>query len=121
MRLWVSGDGAEETRTLYNWLRADQGLTRHAEIRAGGSDPTRMGALDVIDIVLSQVTGLSALALAVASWRQSRSRPQPVTITRPDGETLVFHEPQQVDPEIIKAFLAADRSGRDENPGRLEP
>ncbi|MFG3708343.1 hypothetical protein ACGF7U_26905 [Micromonospora sp. NPDC047670] len=119
VRVRIAVDGAEEIHTLYVWLRSDLELARGAEVCAVATDPTRMGALEVIDVVLTQATSLSALALAVVSWRQSRSRPEPVTITRPDGGTLTIGDPRQVDAEVIRAFLADDATGPGEGPRQV--
>jgi hypothetical protein len=118
MYVSIETTGHGETAALYGWLRRDPNLTRHADVAGGRpADPTIMAALEVIDVVLTHATGIATLALSVLAWRQSRPRPAPVTITRPDGRTLTVGGDPAVTAAFIVAFLAgsdpATRSGPD--------
>jgi hypothetical protein len=79
-----------------------------------------MGLLDVVDVVLTHVTGLSALALALTAWRRSRSRPAPITITRPDGQVLTIGGEPEITSDLIVRFLSAtdDAASSTPRPGR---
>jgi hypothetical protein len=108
----TAGDG--EAAALYGWLRRDRDLARCADVVGGGrADPTSMSALEVIDVVLTHVTGIATLALSVFAWWQSRPRSAPVTIIRPDGRRLTVGGDPAVTAEVIVAFLTDSDSGSD--------
>lgn len=70
------------THSLFRWLSRDPGTRGSARVTlAGGRAEGYMGALDVINVFLTQATGLASLAVAIASWRDSRSGPAPLRIT----------------------------------------
>jgi hypothetical protein len=70
-----------------------------------------MGALEVVDIVLTHATAVSSLALAVVAWRQARGKPESITITRPDGRQLTIRGGSDLAAEVIAEFLAGDTGG----------
>lgn len=68
--------------SLYRWLLRDRDLSRCGAVSLGGeAAPGEMGLPDVINVVLTQTTGLLTLALSYLSWRDSRSKAPPVRIT----------------------------------------
>jgi hypothetical protein len=117
VRVLIDADGGDRTVALLGWLRRDPGVTRHATVTGRASaDPTAMSALDVIDVVLTHTTGLGTLALALLAWRHSRPSPGPITLTRPDGQTLTING--TVSADLITAFLSGGSggSGGDQSP-----
>ncbi|WP_405583435.1 hypothetical protein [Streptomyces sp. NBC_01190] len=66
-------DGVPALYDFFRWLRDDQdgpGDVRLANAAAGR--PGAMGALEVIQVVLSQSTAMVSLAMQYVSWRHSR-------------------------------------------------
>src|SRR5688572_3410852 len=99
----------DDAQALYHWLRADASVKVHGSVTARPSrDPTRMSALDLVDVVLTHAEGMSALALAVLAWRQSRVNQGTVRLTRSDGLTLTIAPGSTVSAETISNFLADD-------------
>jgi hypothetical protein len=116
VRVLVAADGGYEINALFNWLRQDRRLNRHSVISPRRPDEaTGLSALDVIDVVLTHLTAITSLALAIVAWRQSRPRSGPVTITRPDGRSMTVDGPPERAAELIVAFLNEDSSGRAAN------
>jgi hypothetical protein len=83
VQLRVECDSTAEVESLYRWLRREQAVRVDGELtRAPSDDPETMGTLlDVLTLIIGSGLSAGQLALAVASWRDSR-RPAPnVTIT----------------------------------------
>lgn len=91
VELRLECESTEDIESLHRWLRQEQ------EVRVDGAlarvlddDPEAMGALlDVLTLVIGSGLSAGQLALAVASWRDSR-RPSPkvtITHTAADGAT----------------------------------
>ncbi|MGA5301914.1 effector-associated constant component EACC1 [Nucisporomicrobium flavum] len=81
----------EDAESLHRWLRREDAVRVDGRLaRARSDDPQTMGTLlDVLTLVIGSGLSAGQLALAVASWRDSR-RPSPkVTIvhTAADGAT----------------------------------
>jgi hypothetical protein len=104
----IAGSDPAESAALYHWLRADLNLARTAQVRAGQPAAGQLGAVEIINLVLTHVTGIASLGLAVAGWRRSRARPGPTTITRADGKSLTVDGPPEVVAETIERFLSED-------------
>ncbi|MEV4624816.1 hypothetical protein AB0J90_00800 [Micromonospora sp. NPDC049523] len=104
-------DDPAASAELFDWLRADAGLVRSAEVRPGPADPGKLGALEIIDVLLGQATAISGLALAVDAWRRSRSRPETITISREDGATLTLPSGDAGNVDVIRQFLAEEDGG----------
>lgn len=97
----LSVPDAAEGNSLYAWLsEAEVG-----EVTAPPPPPGQMGAFDVVDVLLTHATGLSGLAVAVATWIGTRRTPPAVTFTRPDGAKLTIAAGAEPDPELIEKFL----------------
>jgi hypothetical protein len=111
VRVRILADDPVELNALFGWLRADPALAREAGVRSAPPGAGSMGALDVVDVVLTHVTAVSSLAVSVLTWRRSRPRPAPVTIVRADGSRLTVDDSARLTPEMISEFLAA---GEDE-------
>jgi hypothetical protein len=83
LRIEVSSDaGNLAVSSLYRWLLRDPDARRDATVSldADASDGA-MGSLDIINVVLTQATSIASLAVAIASWRDSRSKPASIKIT----------------------------------------
>ena len=117
MRVRLTVTAADDAAALYEWLRTDPGLARRAEVTAGPPEPGHLGALEIIDVVLTQATAVASLALAVAGWRRSRSGRTSVTVTRADGATLTVEGPPEHTGPVIERFLAREKDGGGEDGG----
>jgi hypothetical protein len=90
VRLRLECDSTAEAESLHRWLRREQGVRVDGELaRAPSTDPEAMGTLlDVLTLVIGSGLSAGQLALAVASWRESRRPAAPrvmITHTAADG------------------------------------
>jgi Effector Associated Constant Component 1 len=91
VRIGIEGEGgSQEMLSLFRWLSRDPDARRYVPVSleddgAGGT----MGAADVISAVLTQVTSIGTLAVAIASWRDSRAQPAPVKIAAGDRSVII--------------------------------
>ena len=111
MKVRIGMDDASASADLFDWLRADAGLVRSAEVLPGPADPEKLGALEIVDVVLGQATAISSLALAVEAWRRSRTCPETIVIRRADGATLTLPSGDAGNAEVIRQFLAEEDGG----------
>jgi hypothetical protein len=67
----------EVVHDFYKWLRADTDVARNCVVgfRDPAHDSGRMGAADIVNIVLSNAIAMGSFLVAYAGWR--RSRPEP--------------------------------------------
>lgn len=73
MELCVMADGDEESVVdLQSWLADDPWTAQLPVSTVVGHGPT-MGALEALDIVLSNTTDIANFALAYVTWRTTRS------------------------------------------------
>ncbi|MET8281748.1 hypothetical protein [Micromonospora sp. NPDC005174] len=121
LRVRILADGPAELNALYGWLRIDPALARKADVRSAPPPAGSMGALDVVDVVLTHATAVSSLAVSVLAWWQSRPRSSSVTIVRSDGHRLTVDDASQVTAEMIAQFLAADHTASDGPDGDARP
>ncbi|MFF0159804.1 hypothetical protein ACFYRY_20045 [Streptomyces sp. NPDC005263] len=107
----VEDDGNTTLTDLYRWFRQDDDLRRHAEVRLRPPRQTGgfMGALEVIDLVLSQGFAAANLALAYAAWRAGRPAAPPVTITI-DGVSVTVRDGSE---ESVRQIVELLRSRND--------
>jgi hypothetical protein len=92
VRVRVTDDAVDESRSLLSWLRDEPAIRRHGvpTLPAGDGEPGHMGAgQEVLTLVLG--TGLSAaqLVVSIIMWRASRGRPVRVIIEHDDREVPV--------------------------------
>jgi hypothetical protein len=91
VRLRLECDSTADAESLHRWLRREQAVRVDGELAPGSAgDPEHMGTLlDVLTLVIGSGLSAGQLALAVASWRDSR-RPAPtVTITHTAADGTV--------------------------------
>lgn len=111
VRVQIAMEDPAASAELFDWLRMDADLVGGAQVRPGPAAPGKLGALETIDVVLSQATAITSLALSVETWRRSRSHPEVVTITRRDGATLTLPSGDATNADAIRQFLAEDDDG----------
>jgi hypothetical protein len=100
--------------SLYRWLVRDPEMKQHAEVSlASGGAAGDMGALDVINIALTQAISLLSLAVAYAAWRDSRSKAPPITITIEGGASATLGRDSEENARLkLAALLEMPSSGR---------
>lgn len=99
----ASGEDAE---SLHRWLREEQTIRVDGHLaRAHSTNPEMMGAvLGVLTLIIGSGLTAGQLALAIASWRDSR-KPSPrvmIVHTATDGSTTVI---EAEDPGTLTAAL----------------
>jgi hypothetical protein len=117
MRVLISSESDEQINALYRWFQADDDVARSARVSIGRPrELGSMGALETIDVVLTHAVAIGNLALAFMAFRQSRTNSSPLTITRPDGQTLTTDGSPEVTSEVITRFLSGGNDGAGDQP-----
>ncbi|GAA0799797.1 effector-associated constant component EACC1 [Spirilliplanes yamanashiensis] len=111
MRVRIATADGVEGNALYSWLRGDPALVRDADVSAPEPAAGEMGAMEVVDVVLTHGAALGGLAVSVATWLGTRTRRSTITITRADGATLTVSDADEVSPGLIEDFLNGDDRG----------
>ncbi|GGM66658.1 hypothetical protein GCM10011608_59970 [Micromonospora sonchi] len=114
----TADDSGDELRRLGHWLLDDDDVVRSAEvsIRPSGQ-PGQMGGLEVIDVVISNAVGLASLAIAYASWRNSRRQHLSVTFTRDDGLEVTVRSGSPADIQKLSDLLSKPYESHDIDQG----
>lgn len=95
--------GEDAVLPLYQWLAADPDVQHNTTLSFGNPQQGDMGALDVINVVLSNTIAFSGLVVAIASWRDSRRGAPGVEIEK-DGVRVSVADGS---PETIRAVIDA--------------
>lgn len=114
MRVRIATADGVAGNALYSWLRGDPTLPNDTDVSMPSPRADSMGALDVLDVVLTHATALGSLAVSVATWLGTRAEPPMVTITRWDGATLTIRDGTAIDAGLIEKFLNEGRGDADE-------
>ncbi|MFF7330985.1 hypothetical protein [Streptomyces sp. NPDC008150] len=89
------GAGAAEPASLRRWLVEEPQVRRNAVVTLKapvGAEPGAMGgALEVVNVVLTQGIALGSLVVAVLTWRGTRPRPPQVTLEH-DGTVVTLRD-----------------------------
>ncbi|MFG1955948.1 hypothetical protein [Micromonospora sp. NPDC048830] len=96
----------DDQGSLYRWLMLDPEVRRDATVTLTPAPPKAGemgGALDVINVVLSNGIAIGSLLVAVSSWRESRPRP-PVTRIERDGISIAIED---ASPETVRRVVEA--------------
>ncbi|MGI5352006.1 effector-associated constant component EACC1 [Streptomyces sp. CA-250714] len=102
----VLGDDTTVTADLYQWLRDDPGIRRHAELELVSTpgDGTAMGALEVISLVLDQGFAAANLGFAYAAWRAARPTAPPLTVTVEGRQLTVSGGSEEEVARLVRAL-----------------
>ena len=108
LTITVDGDDASALGSLHGWLRRDRELAAQADIGTSYHQVSgAMGALDVVDVVLTHMTGLSTLVLAVTAWRQTRRQPARPTFVINGVEIIATDDAAETLAALQRAARAA--------------
>lgn len=101
--------------SLRRWLMAERRLRGHAVVSATPAVqvPGQMGgALDVVNVVLSNSIALGSLITSVAAWRNSRPRPPQIRLER-GGSVVTLYDSS---PELVERILRQWNETSDSEP-----
>jgi hypothetical protein len=96
----------QPTGSLYRWLALDPQVRRETTVSIAPAPPgagDMGGAIDVINVILSNSIAVGSLLVAVSSWRESRPRPPTIRIER-DGVSVTI---QDASPETVRNVVEA--------------
>lgn len=93
----LNGDGSLALTSLFRWLTRDPDVRRHVAVsfRPSTSKDT-MGALDVINAILTQATSISTLAVSIAAWRDSRAKPPAIKVTAGERSVIISTDSTEI-------------------------
>ncbi|MFL6110815.1 MAG: effector-associated constant component EACC1 [Catenulispora sp.] len=123
-----AGESDEATlRSLYDWLRLEQGLTANAEIAFGStdSDEGTLGAslpeyLSLLPFAIGVIDALDLVA-SIDRWIKARRPPEGVVLANSRGETVLIKTSDDHTVAKVADLLAAEPAGSgDEVPDGLE-
>ncbi|MGW4438017.1 effector-associated constant component EACC1 [Streptomyces sp. NPDC004596] len=109
--VWVE-PAVGELGSLQGWVRSDPQVrwSTAVEMRGRAPEPGEMGsALDVLEFVTGNGWSAASFVLAVASWRQTRSRRPRVEIRRGDTVIVLTEGSQEEIERATRALDAAER------------
>ncbi|MGW7692243.1 effector-associated constant component EACC1 [Streptomyces asiaticus] len=111
-----AAEGSPGVLDLHRWLTADPDVAGAAEMALVDEEDRddTLGGIEAISIVVSNLTSLGNLLLAVATWRDARASGADTRAER-DGVSLRV---ESTDPETIRRLLRQLESP--ENPDRPE-
>lgn len=109
LEISIADDDGRVLTSLRRWLNQDPDVLRACEVTVPpnpGRPGDQGGAIDVINVVMTQGIGLANFALAYATWRRARPDAPVVKLER-GGVTLTVTDgsPETVQ-RIIDAFAA---------------
>jgi hypothetical protein len=91
MQIVVSSADLIGLQSLCHWWMKDIDVARVADVSFGSTGDHRetQGALDVIDVILSNASAVASLAIAYASWRRAKRVGSSTLITFKVGDVEV--------------------------------
>jgi len=102
----ASENDTDALLSLFRWLKRDQELRRSAEISLAPKGSTAdMGAVDVINMVFTQGISLLNLAVAYASWRESRTRAPSITVHTENAFVTLTDDSREVSEKAMLSLL----------------
>ncbi|WP_432252860.1 effector-associated constant component EACC1 [Streptomyces sp. HNM1019] len=114
-----AAEGSPGVLDLYRWLTEDPDVAGAAEMALVDQEDRdgALGGLEVISIVVSNLTSLGNLLLAVATWRDARAPGADARVER-DGVSLRV---ESTDPETIRRLLRQLESPEGSRPPEEPP
>ena len=99
----VANDDGLALESFCQWLAEDQDVSRTARVTAASTPATgRMGALDIVNVTLTQVASFAGLVMAYASWRRARGATAELTFTV-NGVSITVRD---ASPATVERLLA---------------
>jgi hypothetical protein len=110
--LIVNSDDPTATSSLYGWLTRYPELGTYGTVAASVGPDEAMGAIDIIDVVLTHVTGVGALLLALVSWRRTRAAEPTIKLKVNRTEIIIKSD----SPQVLEATRLAVQAALFEDP-----
>jgi hypothetical protein len=112
VRIEVPGESdSHELLALFGWLTRDPDTRRHVPIsledEGRGED---MGAADFINAVVTEATNMAALAVAIATWRDSRAPAPSVKLVVNAGTVIITSESAESIQQTLQSLCANGES-----------
>jgi membrane-associated two-gene conflict system component 1 (EACC1) len=82
-------DSAEESRSLLDWLRADDAPGTRISLERGTAGPGETGALDDVLRLVCDPTTVAAVAGAIGTWLTTRRRAVELHLSNGDQELTI--------------------------------
>jgi hypothetical protein len=107
----VDGDDSRAAlESLFDWLRHEDALRGHIQLRPSTVTAGAMGPLDeALLVVLGSGGAASVLARCLTEWVKHRTSDVRLTLTRPNGETISVDGRRIRDPasltDIVTRFV----------------
>lgn len=120
MTVAVDGDNARAAlESLFDWLRHEEVLRGHIQLRPSTVTPETMGAFDeTLLVVLGSGGAVSVLARSLTEWVKQRTSDVQLTLKRPNGETISVDGRRIRDlaalTDIVSRFVDEDAPDSDE-------
>jgi hypothetical protein len=106
--------GSQEMLSLFRWLSRDPDARRYVPVSLTGDEADdTMGAADIISAVLTQVTSIGTLAVAIASWRDARAQAAPVKIAAGDRSVIITTQSAEEMQAMLQSLGGPDGLGTD--------
>jgi hypothetical protein len=109
-----SADQGQELLLLFRWLSRDPDARRYAP--ASLDDRTAAGTMgvgEIINVVLTQSTSIASLAVAIASWRDSRAQAPPVRIATGERSVVIFGQSAAEACELLESLRGPESPAGD--------
>jgi hypothetical protein len=102
-------DHGQELLLLFRWLSRDPDARRYAPASLD-DQPTAgtMGAGEIINVMLTQATSIASLAVAIASWRDSRAQALPVRIAAGDRSVIISGQSAAEARELLESLCGPE-------------
>ncbi|MFI5915987.1 hypothetical protein [Dactylosporangium sp. NPDC051541] len=100
----ADADAADELNSLFGWLQRDEELTATAEVSRSSQETGYLGALDVINVVLTQGVAIANFIMVYRNWRDSRQKP-PALVFKIGGVTITADDDSPEHLAIVRAAL----------------
>ncbi|MFD2417236.1 effector-associated constant component EACC1 [Amycolatopsis pigmentata] len=106
-QLWIrAAQGADELRSLHDWLRRDDALRGQVEPVHADVEPGQMGGvLDALVVAVGSGGMGAVLAGSLSTWISQRRSDVKLTVTIEDGRKIEL-DAKRVDPQTVIRDIA---------------
>jgi hypothetical protein len=105
-----SADPIVDLRSVFTWLKRDQGLLGEVGTRGESPDVGQMGMLTTVVVSLGSGSAITALATSLRTWIVQRRSDLILEVKRADGPSVRIDAKRVADTEnLIRQVLNASR------------